>query len=193
MAPQRRFSESVQACANRLVRCPAGGLTELFDLTSMRLVRYATTLLRNQHDAEDVVQAVLARVADEPRRLSRAQNAWGYLLQMTRNEALMLVRRRRRCTSVGSLGDCIDGDDLNVRRRVDEVEQQELHRNIWLAIREIPVEQAEVVVLRIWEGMTFLQISQLLDVSANTVASRYQYAISKLGQKLSKLVEESVR
>ena len=109
---------------------------------------------------------------------------------MTRNEALGLQRRRPPLSKAGSLTEQ-GGGDLRVHRRVDEVQQQEIHRTVWLALREIPVEQAEVVVLRIWEGMTFQQISQFLELSPNTVASRYQYGLQKLEQKLAKLGKES--
>ena len=70
-------------------------------------------------------------------------------------------------------------------RNLDEIELEETHRAIWCAIRGLPREQAEVVVLKIWEDMTFLEIGQLLEVSPNTVASRYQYAMGKLASKLS--------
>jgi RNA polymerase sigma-70 factor (ECF subfamily) len=44
-----------------------------------------------------------------------------------------------------------------------------------------------VVVLKIWEAMTFAQIAEVLEASPNTVASRYQYAIAKLSRRLSQL------
>jgi DNA-directed RNA polymerase specialized sigma24 family protein len=36
------------------------------------------------------------------------------------------------------------------------------------------------VVLHIWGELTFGQVAEILNVSANTAASRYRYAISKL-------------
>jgi RNA polymerase sigma-70 factor (ECF subfamily) len=103
---------------------------------------------------------------------------------MVRNEALLICRRQQRCSLSGSLG------DLLTRRLVDEVEREETHRAIWMALRELPSQQAEVVVLKIWEEMTFAQIGELLDVSPHTAASRYQYAIRKLAGKLTSLHRE---
>ena len=71
MSDAHPFHERVQVCADQLAQYGVSGLSHLFDLTSLRLVRYATTLLRNQHDAEDVVQAVLARVATKPGLLAK--------------------------------------------------------------------------------------------------------------------------
>jgi RNA polymerase sigma-70 factor (ECF subfamily) len=67
---------------------------------------------------------------------------------------------------------------------VDELEQAERHRAVWIALRRLPPEQAEVVVLKIWEAMTFAEIGRILGASPNTVASRYQYAMAKLARGL---------
>jgi RNA polymerase sigma-70 factor (ECF subfamily) len=50
-------------------------------------------------------------------------------------------------------------------------------RNALLALSE---EQREVVVMHIWGELTFAQIAEILDASANTVASRYRYALASL-------------
>ena len=52
------------------------------------------------------------------------------------------------------------------------------------AVRRLPPAQGEVVVLRIWEDMTFLEIATVLDQSPNTVASRFRYALEKLTRML---------
>jgi RNA polymerase sigma-70 factor (ECF subfamily) len=54
------------------------------------------------------------------------------------------------------------------------------------ALRELPPEQREVVVLRIWGEMTLAEVAAVLDVPANTVASRYRYALDRLRKVLNK-------
>jgi RNA polymerase sigma-70 factor (ECF subfamily) len=44
----------------------------------------------------------------------------------------------------------------------------------------LPPEQREVIVLKIWHGLTFEAIGHLLDISPNTAAGRYRYGINKL-------------
>jgi RNA polymerase sigma-70 factor (ECF subfamily) len=181
MAGQNDFNECVRDCTDRLQASGVDALGALFDLTSHRLVRLAVTVTRNQHDAEDCVQTVLVRVARDPGLLATVACPWAYLLRMVRNEALLIGRRKRRRPAFGNL------TDLVTLRRVDELEREETHREVWSALRTLPAEQAEVVVLKIWEEMTFAQIGQILETSPNTVASRYQYAIAKLTRRLSQL------
>lgn len=172
------ISEQVRDCAERIGESGAAALSGLFDLTSPRLVRFATTVTRNQHDAEDAVQSVLVRVASKPRTLVQAQAPWPYLLQMVRNEALLILRRKRRWHfATGIL-------DLLTRCPVDQLEQEDTYRQVWSAMRRLPSKQSEVVALKIWEGFTFAQIAEVLLISPATAASRYRYAIAKLESEL---------
>ncbi len=179
MAGENDFSQRVRECADRFAAAGVDALGVLFDLTSHRLVRFATALTHHQHDAEDAVQTALVRLADEPVLLARADCPWAYLLRMVRNEALAIARKKQRCTTSGELG------DLVTQCRVDEAEREESQRAVWSALRGLPPLQAEVVVLKIWEELTFAQIGAILDISPNTAASRYQYAMTKLTARLS--------
>ena len=178
MAGQDDFAHRVRECTDRLAAVGVAALGELFDLTSHRLVRFAAALIHRQHDAEDAVQTTLVRLASEPELLARADCPWAYLLRMVRNEVLATLRRQERCRATGSLA------DLVTRCRVDEAEREESQRAVWSALRTLPPEQAEVVVLKIWEEMTFAQIGKILETSPHTAASRYQYAMTKLTRRL---------
>ena len=120
------------------------------------------------------------RIARQPRLLAEVNCPWAYLLQMVRNEGAADRSAEQRCTPAGNL------TDLATVRRVDELEREDTHRAVWTALRTLPAEQAEVVVLKIWEALTFAQIGAVLGASPNTVASRYQYAMAKLTRRLSR-------
>lgn len=162
--------------AIRIAESGPAALSGLFDLTSQRLLRYAVTITRNQHDAEDVIQAVLVQVAGQPKLLAKSDQPWHYLLRMVRNRALLVIRSRKRVSMLTSI--C----DLLTRRSVDELELEETYREVWSALRKLPADQSEVVVLKIWEELTFAQIALLLDISPATAASRYRYAMEKLSR-----------
>ena len=172
------FSDRVRESAQRIAESGAAALAGLFDLTSLRLVRFATTITRNQHDGEDAVQATLVRVAAEPQRLYLAERPWSYLLRMVRNESLVIMRRKKRWSFFANLS------DLLTHRLVDEVELEDTHRAVWAALRVLPIEQSQVVVLKIWEEMTFSQIADVLELPPATAASRYRYAMVKLATLL---------
>ena len=55
------------------------------------------------------------------------------------------------------------------------------------ALRHLPAEQREVIVLHVWGQMTFEEAAAALDISANTAASRYRYGLAKLKERLRPL------
>lgn len=181
MSGSLEFSARVRHCTDELSVAGVAALGMLYDLTAQRLVRFAVTVAYHQQDAEDAVQAVLTRLAVKPQQLKDVVCPWSYLLRMVRNEVIVIHRRQKRVTAAGDL------TDLITYCPVDEAEREESHRAVWIALRSLPVEQAEVVVLKVWEEMTFVQIGEILEVSPNTVASRYQYGIAKLTSRLTKL------
>ena len=47
-------------------------------------------------------------------------------------------------------------------------------------LKGLPAPQREVVVLKIWQRMTFAQIAAVLEESPNTIAGRYRYAMARM-------------
>jgi RNA polymerase sigma-70 factor (ECF subfamily) len=58
------------------------------------------------------------------------------------------------------------------------------------ALGDLPEEQREIVVLRVWGQLTFEEAALALDIPANTAASRYRYALAKLKERLQPLAKE---
>jgi RNA polymerase sigma-70 factor (ECF subfamily) len=177
------FADHVRFCAERLAEQGVGALGGLYDATASRLVRYASTLTRQRDDAEDAVQAALVRIALRPGLLAKARFPWAYLLKITRNEALNIVRRRRPMRSLSR-------PDARIWCDAPPHGLDEIHQLVRLALRKLPPTQAEVVVLKIWEEMTFAEVGEILGQSPNTAASRYRYALQKLSQHLHSVGEE---
>ena len=58
------------------------------------------------------------------------------------------------------------------------------------ALAALPMEQREVIVLKIWHRCTFDEIGGLLDISPNTAAGRYRYGLQKIKLQLEGVVYE---
>lgn len=180
------FSDQIRQYADRMTEDAPSALAGLFDLTAQRLVRFSITITRNQHDAEDAVQAALMSTVARPAMLVNAQSPWHYLLRMVRNESLIVLRKKRRWTLGMGIG------DLLAYCSSDGLEKEDRNREVLKALRTLPSEQRQVVVLKIWEELTFQEISDVLECSLQTAASRYRYAIQKLAPKLAALHGESI-
>jgi len=66
-------------------------------------------------------------------------------------------------------------------------EPSDLAEQLQAALAQLPQPQREVIIMKIYRQKTFLEISGLLGLSQNTVASRYRYGIEKLQNLLGNL------
>jgi RNA polymerase sigma-70 factor (ECF subfamily) len=156
-------------------RPPAAGtarawVSDLYRLHGAALYRYALMILADREDAEDVVQQVFLSALRSGREVATPLE---YLRRATRNECYSALRRRvrERGRRAGE-DEWLEAAD----ETAGEVERLALSR----ALAELPPEQREVVHLKVYEGCSFPEIGLLLDVPANTAASRYRYALEKL-------------
>jgi RNA polymerase sigma-70 factor (ECF subfamily) len=129
-------------------------------------------------DAEDAVQEGFVRFW---RSRERADDATAYLYASVRNVAIEMgrssVRRDRR--------EHASARDQTAPLFACPVEQDERRVAIESALAELPTPQREVVVMKIWGGLTFPQIAAALGIPSDTAASRYRYAVAKLREQLA--------
>jgi RNA polymerase sigma-70 factor (ECF subfamily) len=62
----------------------------------------------------------------------------------------------------------------------DSLEERDRRELVEASLRVLPESQREVLVLKIWSDLTFEEIGKALDISPNTAASRYRYALNQL-------------
>ncbi len=159
----------------------------LYDRFGSDMFRVARVLLSSRQDAEDAVQEVFVALVRARRSLSEVADIRAYLFACLRSAAARIASRRRkeRHTLVQDLSE--------VAAR--EPDTTNLERSEWLsrAVSALPVEQREVVALKIDAGLTFAQIASVLNISMNTAASRYRYALEKLRSAVREFNHESTR
>jgi len=63
--------------------------------------------------------------------------------------------------------------------------EDESQRALVAALDLLPNEQREVLVMKIWNDLTFAEIASALEISQNTAASRYRYALATLKKNLA--------
>jgi RNA polymerase sigma-70 factor (ECF subfamily) len=150
------------------------------------LFLYARQLCGNNTDAADVVQEAFLRVwrkhanngVTEPDLPALCYAAVRYVVLDRQRQAAR--RRRREITAGESLYD-------QPALFQSSLEQAEDHARLEAAILGLPVEQREVVTLKIWGELTFQEIATVTGESGNTVASRYRLALAALRKQFTKV------
>ncbi|MFI5336452.1 MAG: RNA polymerase sigma factor [Opitutales bacterium] len=138
---------------------------------------------RSLADAEDVVQEAFVRYWRHQRALPG--DARALLITSIRRASLDLARREgRRASREEKAG---GPDSMEPFFESIPCEADERRREIEVALQRLPAEQREVLVLKIWQELTFEQIGAVLGIPANTAASRYRYGLTALRQQLEPL------
>ncbi len=167
----------------RLLAALAGGrvdaLAHLYDAYGPPVYRLLLARGLAEADAEDALQDVFLSLVDRGRGVASIERLPAYLFGVARNIAARRLRRRQTNSTN-------PGMPASPRTRHNMTEGLALRE----AVRELPPEQAEVVVLKVWQEMTFAEISAVLDISPNTAASRYRYALAKLRAVLGETNDE---
>lgn len=141
----------------------------------LQLFRTACLLCGDPHQAEDIVQDALARLYAAWPRASRAANVDAYVRRVIVNSHLNQARRPwRRERVAATVGESpaaahLPTEDLQV---------------MWSAIRQLPLGQRKVVVLRHYLGLSVEETAADLGISAGTVKSQTSDALAALRRAL---------
>jgi RNA polymerase sigma-70 factor, ECF subfamily len=138
------------------------------------LLLFASAMAGDRGRAQDALHQVFLKLIENG-GLSGAADKKAYLFACVRNAVL---------------------NDSTLQKRYTELEIASLwfsppdrdfagERNLRNALKLLPEDQREVIVLHIWGELTFSQIGELLGISSNTAASRYRYALAKLRDSMS--------
>jgi RNA polymerase sigma-70 factor (ECF subfamily) len=139
---------------------------------SAELLLYGRALGLSHSEAEDVLQETflaLLKLEEEPR------NPMHYCVRGFRNRALNYKRGwLRRLTR-----------ELESHRWFERTENQPPAELAAMnCLQNLPTEQREVIVLKIWHELTFEEIASIQEISPNTAAGRYRYGLQKLRECL---------
>jgi RNA polymerase sigma-70 factor (ECF subfamily) len=140
------------------------------------LLLFARQWTRSRADAEDIVQEAFVRFW---RKQHNIENR-ALLYAAVRSIALDFLRRDGRRSRRES--EVVSSSEQSVQPQfaVEDDSQQALAA----AVECLPNEQREVLIMKIWNELTFAEIASVLGISQNTAASRYRYALSALRKNL---------
>jgi RNA polymerase sigma-70 factor (ECF subfamily) len=147
------------------------------------LVLLARQWVASRSDAEDVVQDAFVRFW---RSRARVAEPVAFLYSCVKHCALDRRRTRSRQMRRDEAAARPEGEPILTGPAEDNERSSAIAAGLCL----LPENQREVLVMKIWGGLTFGQIAAALRISHHTAASRYRYAVLKLREQLT---EESIR
>jgi RNA polymerase sigma-70 factor (ECF subfamily) len=140
----------------------------LYEEKAAGLILYGRALGLSHGEAEDVLQETFLALLQLP---ERPLDPGHYCVRAFRNRALNYHRGMWRRVA----------REWESQRWFERgAAQDEAEAEAMRQLANLPPEQREVIVLKIWNGMTFEEVGLLLGISPNTAAGRYRYGLNKL-------------
>jgi RNA polymerase sigma-70 factor (ECF subfamily) len=149
----------------------------------------ARWLLRNEQDAQDVVQEAYLR-AFRSFAGFRGTNGRAWLLTIVRNTAYTLLKKNRTADLTTAFDEEIHATDyksVSPATILEHAEDAELIKN---AMDGLPAEFREILILRHQENLSYNEIGDILKIPIGTVMSRLARARGKLKQYLAASVSQ---
>ncbi|MDI4235856.1 RNA polymerase sigma factor [Bradyrhizobium sp. Arg237L] len=160
-----------------------------------RLFRLARGILRNDSEAEDVVQETYVRAFTHLADFRGASSLSTWLSRITMNEALGRLRRERPGVEISSLPQgALEAQIIQfpLMSTADDPEksmaQREIHKVVEAAIDELPEAFRLVFITRVVEGMNVEETAELLDLRPETVKTRLHRARAMLRDNVEKKI-----
>lgn len=150
------------------------------------LFRYACRLLHDEHAAQDVVQQVFIRFSqleDAAKPATPATRSWLY--RATHNKAVDWIRAEQRRRKAHN-----DHADLALAETAHKEATQRKHRHedVMAHIQTLKENERAVLLLRLQEGLSYREISEVTGLSEGNVGYLLHHAVSTLSQHLAPTV-----
>ena len=144
----------------------------------------ARHLMRNDHDAEDVVQEAYLR-AFRYFHAFRGERPRAWLLAIVRHTAFNLRRRDRMAALTLEFNDNQHSDPASDAGPARDLDRRESADRVREALEELPPRFREVLVLREMQDLSYEEIGRIIRAPIGTVMSRLSRARAKFAQLLT--------
>ncbi len=161
-----------------------------------RLLEFIRRRVRNESDAEDIVQDVFYQLASTYSVTEPIEQMTTWLFHVARNKIIDWYRRRHPATVPL---DTQEGAEPRVLEEIlfepgQDPDRLYARSLVWTeladALDDLPEEQREVFVLHELEGRNFKEIAEMTGEPLNTLLSRKRYAVLYLRERLQELYDE---
>jgi len=148
-------------------------LEKLYKYTKDMIYGYALSMLKNTHDAEDVLHDTYISIYHSASRYSSRGKPMAWIITITRNLCLDKLRMRSRIT---------DLPEENWEQHLDSSSSISIDDKLMIefCINSLTSDEREILLLHVLSGLKHREISEMTNRPIATILSKYHRALKKL-------------
>ena len=159
-------------------------LAEIYQEYKKGLFSLALSILRSAAEAEDAVHDAFVKLSKK--KINLKGDPVSYVFATVRNAALDRFRKRRRIVDAPEF---IFKDEVSLENGPEKsLMDEERNFIIRKEIEKLDEPQREVILLKLFSGLTFEQIAEIRQEPLSTVSSRYARTLKSLKHRMEALV-----
>ena len=150
----------------------------------------AYSLVGRDHDAQDIVQEAYIRALKGFKGL-RGDNARHWLMMIVRNTAYTWLKMHANERNIFPFDPAIHATTTSKSRSESSLEERV--QQLQEALKRLPIEFREILVLRDIEGWSYKQLASALHMPSGTIMSRLSRARQRLRQEVARVQDKESR
>jgi len=186
-----RSSRDDAALIRRCQRGDVEAMNELIQAYQKHVFNLAFRLSGNYDDAQDIAQEAFIRVFNSINSFRGEANFSTWIYRIVTN-VFLDERKKQRVRDHGSLDEYLELEDSSVARQIEDpspgpeasVEQRERNEVVGQAVLALPENQRVMIALYHFQGRSYEEIADIMQLPIGTVKSRLNRARLALKEKL---------
>ena len=155
----------------------------VYELYSHKLFSFVFRILKNEAEADDIVQEVFVKIWESRHKLEDYRLLNSYIFTIAYNNSIDLIRKKINNTKY--LEHLKNSATINFSPTIiSQIEFNELNNQAEKLIANLPERQKQVYLLHREAGLTYPEIAEKLGISKNTVENHMVKALKYLRQNM---------
>ncbi len=172
-------AETLDACIYQVAQKSDIAFAKLYKLTSDAVYGFALSVLKNTHDAEDVLQDCYISIFNAAPNYRSDGKPMAWILTITRNLCYQRLRKNAKISDI---------PEEDWERYLDSKEGISVEDKMIISacMNILSDDERQIVVLHAVAGFKHKEIAHILDMHLSTVLSKYNRALKKLKTEIEK-------
>ena len=149
-------------------------LGEIYDLMRDDIYRYIYSIVKSKEMAQDLTHDTFIQIYKNIHLYKENGHPKAWIITISRNITYMSFRKHNREQVVDYEIDAVDEGMKDIHDKM----------MIRVLLDKLSVEEREIIILHVVEGLTFKEISEIMEMKLTTVLNKYHRSLKKLKKSL---------